>query len=66
MPDKSWNKEPIPCYHCMMPACSEIGERRDWYCFSCIMNLFGDEEEEVDDTLQVCPQQLEIQSRNYS
>lgn len=64
---KVWDKkEPIPCYHCMRPACAEDGDHH-WYCFRCLMELFGDDidEYESDDTLQVCPRQLEIQSEAF-
>ena len=62
--NKAWNKKPIPCYHCENPSCSQIGEDKHWYCLRCIVELFGDDDNEVDDTLQFCPTQLEIQSNS--
>ena len=64
---KKWNKkEPIPCYHCLMPACAEDGEHH-WYCLRCFGELFGDDidEYEADDSLQVCEEQLELQAKAY-
>lgn len=62
-----WNKkEPIPCYDCGMPSCSQVGNERRWYCFRCIANMDYDDEPEIDNTLQVCHKQLEIQSKEFS
>lgn len=49
----------------MEPACAENGDGH-WYCFRCFMNMDIDLDEiEFDESLQVCEQQLEIQSEAY-
>ena len=59
-------KEPIPCYHCMMPACAENGDH-NWYCFRCFIQLFSDDidEYDADESLKVCNYQLNLQSARY-
>ena len=66
---KSWKKKSILCYHCGGIACSEIvGDHgKQWYCFRCAVELFPlEDEDEVDESLQVCSEQLELQSEAYS
>lgn len=60
-----WNKEPIPCWDCSQPSCSQMGDGH-WYCFRCLMNMDVDlDEVEIDESLEHCPQQLELQSEAY-
>lgn len=67
--DKKWNKkEPVPCWDCGMPACTQLGKERYWYCFRCAYSICADDidDGEIDDTLQVCHEQLEIQSKEFA
>lgn len=64
-----WNKEKEPkfCDDCGSKACAQadIGRGIHWYCFACIMENSQDVEYESDESLEVCQEQLQIQSEIY-
>lgn len=65
----SWDKdEERLCYDCGMTACSQadIGHGVHWYCFRCLADNYEEGETEIDNSLETCQKQLEIQSEMYN
>ena len=47
----------------MNNAVSQIGDKK-WYCWQCQLDMLDDiEDVEIDDSLQVCLEELELQSK---
>ena len=64
-----WNKKKDLrlCHNCDSIACTQLGKERYWYCFRCAYDICADDidDGEIDDTLQVCPEQLELQAEAF-
>lgn len=64
----NWKKEPKPCHNfhfCGNLAVAESGDG-EWYCYSCCLDMYDLDNLEIDESLGVCHEQLEIQSKEYA